>query len=43
VGDAIADFTLDDHRMTLRYVATRCGMTLPTDTVLKQLEEAGSA
>ncbi|MFE5597695.1 isochorismatase family protein [Streptomyces coelicoflavus] len=40
VGDAVADFGLADHRMTLEYVATRCGMTLPTDTVVRQLEEA---
>ncbi|PZT72593.1 MULTISPECIES: isochorismatase family protein [unclassified Streptomyces] len=39
VGDAVADFRLTDHRMTLEYVATRCGMTLATDTVLRQLEE----
>jgi bifunctional isochorismate lyase/aryl carrier protein len=40
VGDAVADFTLADHRMTLQYVATRCGMTVSTETVLRQLEEA---
>ncbi|OIJ86709.1 isochorismatase family protein [Streptomyces colonosanans] len=40
VADAVADFTLDDHRMTLRYVATRCGMALSTDAVLQKLEEA---
>jgi bifunctional isochorismate lyase/aryl carrier protein len=42
-GDAVADFTADDHRMTLRYVATRCGMTLPTETLLRQLKEADSS
>ncbi|MEU8738010.1 isochorismatase family protein [Streptomyces halstedii] len=40
VGDAVADFTPADHRMTLEYVATRCGMTVTTKTVLRQLEEA---
>jgi bifunctional isochorismate lyase/aryl carrier protein len=37
VADAVADFTAADHRMTLRYVAARCGMALPTETVLAQL------
>jgi bifunctional isochorismate lyase/aryl carrier protein len=40
VGDAVGDFTPADHRMALRYVATRCGMTLSTETVVQQLEKA---
>lgn len=40
VGDAVADFTSNGHRMTLEYVATRCGMAVTTQTVLRQLEEA---
>ncbi|TYC66464.1 isochorismatase family protein [Streptomyces sp. CB01881] len=40
VADAVADFTPADHHMTLQYVAGRCGMTLPTDTVLHQLHTA---
>jgi trans-2,3-dihydro-3-hydroxyanthranilic acid synthase len=43
VGDAVADFSPADHRMTLQYVASRCGMTLSTADVLGQLEKAGDA
>lgn len=29
-ADAVADFTADRHRMTLEYVAQRCGMVVPS-------------
>ena len=33
VTDAVADFSAEEHRMALRYVATRCGHVIDTDTV----------
>jgi isochorismate hydrolase len=41
VGDAIADFSHDHHRMALDYAAQRCAMTVTTKTVLSQLGQAG--
>ncbi|MEU3771855.1 isochorismatase family protein [Streptomyces sp. NPDC032472] len=37
VADAVADFTPEFHRMTVEYVATRCGMAVTTADVLGQL------
>ncbi|MDT3380493.1 isochorismatase family protein [Labrys neptuniae] len=34
VGDAVADFSPDDHLMALRYVATRCGSVVTTKSLL---------
>lgn len=34
VGDAVADFSIDEHHMALRYVAGRCGMVLSCEQVL---------
>lgn len=37
VGDAIADFTLDYHRLALKYAAERCAMAVTTKAVLADL------
>ena len=33
VGDAVADFTLEEHLLALKYVATRCGYVLDTESL----------
>ncbi|GAB1689870.1 isochorismatase family protein [Krasilnikovia sp. M28-CT-15] len=38
VGDAVADFTAEDHRMALRYASARCAVTVSTATVLSMLD-----
>lgn len=37
VADAVADFSLDHHRMALTYAAERCAVTLTTDQVGRAL------
>lgn len=37
VGDAIADFTLEDHLMALRYVAERSGMVVSTKEIISSV------
>ncbi len=34
IADAIGDFSLEDHLMTLNYVAGRCGMVVGVDDML---------
>lgn len=34
VGDAIADFSLEDHLATLKYVAGRCGVVVGVDSLI---------
>src|SRR5690606_15422071 len=34
VGDAIADFSLEDHLFTLKYTATRCGNVISVREVV---------
>ncbi|ASR37272.1 2,3-dihydro-2,3-dihydroxybenzoate synthetase [Prauserella marina] len=37
VADAVADFSLADHEMALRYAAARCGVVLSTTELTRQL------
>ena len=37
-GDAIADFSLEDHLMSLSYIANRCGFVTRTDRLISVLE-----
>lgn len=34
IGDAVADFTLEEHLLALKYVATRCGHVLDTESLI---------
>lgn len=36
VGDAVADFSEEEHRLALKYVATRCGHVTDTTALLTQ-------
>ncbi|OOE74521.1 isochorismatase family protein [Salinivibrio sp. ML290] len=40
IGDAIADFSLEEHQMTLKYVAGRAGMVMSTASVIGQVAKA---
>ncbi|CAN7457544.1 isochorismatase family protein [Rhizobacter sp. LjRoot28] len=42
VGDAVADFSLDEHRMALDYVVGRCGVVTSTESVLQALRPAAA-
>jgi len=37
VSDAVADFSREEHALALRYVATRCGVSLTTHAVLQSI------
>jgi len=43
VADAVADFSLDDHRMALRYAARRCAVTLSSRRQLDHLLDVPAA
>ncbi|MED3725887.1 isochorismatase family protein [Priestia filamentosa] len=38
VGDALGDFSLENHNMALRYASERCAFTLSTNNLIHQLE-----
>jgi len=42
VADAVADFSIEDHRLALRYVARRCGRVVTTEHASDALVTAGS-
>ncbi|CUW45656.1 isochorismatase [Brucella vulpis] len=37
VGDAVADFSEEEHRLALKYVATRCGAVIDTASLIGKL------
>ncbi|WP_110933223.1 isochorismatase family protein [Paenibacillus bouchesdurhonensis] len=43
VADAVADFSLEKHRMALTYAAERCAVTLTTHRLITELNEASSS
>ena len=38
VGDAVADFSLEEHKMALNYASGRCAVTISTASLLKELK-----
>lgn len=43
VGDAMADLSLDEHRLALRWAAQRCAVTTTAERVTAQLGAAGAS
>ncbi|KAF0812693.1 Isochorismatase [Andreprevotia sp. IGB-42] len=43
VGDAVADFSAEEHAMALSYVSRRCGVVLPTAGVVSALQPKAAA
>lgn len=38
VADAVADFSLDEHKMAMKYVANRCGVAISTASLIDDLK-----
>ena len=38
VSDAVADFSLEEHKMAIKYAAERCAVTTTTSRLLEQLK-----
>ena len=43
VADAVADFSLEEHKMALKYAAERCAFTTSTNQLLDQLQVSGDS
>ncbi|PJN89531.1 isochorismatase [Bacillus sp. mrc49] len=41
ITDAVADFSLDEHKMAIKYAAERCAVTTSTARLLEQLNNGG--
>ncbi|SDZ41108.1 bifunctional isochorismate lyase / aryl carrier protein [Evansella caseinilytica] len=39
VVDAVADFSLEDHKMAIRYAAGRCAVTLSAEQLMEELQK----
>jgi isochorismate hydrolase len=42
LADAVADFSLSDHRLALDYAARRCAVVMPTDRLRLSVDSARS-
>ncbi|MGE7623462.1 isochorismatase family protein [Viridibacillus sp. NPDC096237] len=43
VSDAVADFSLEEHKMAIKYAAERCAVTISTSRLLEQLNSGEQA
>lgn len=43
VSDAVADFSLEEHKMAIKYAAERCAVTTSTSQLLEQLKSGEQA
>lgn len=43
VTDAVADFSLEEHKMAIKYAAERCAVTISTSRLLEQLNSGEQA
>ena len=43
IADAVADFTLEEHEMAIKYVTQRCGAVFSTAQIIEQLNSESSS
>ena len=43
IADAVADFTIEEHEMAIKYVAQRCGAVFSTKQIIDQLNSEPSS